>query len=198
MMMKKKIILSLFTCILLLVSSIAGLKWFYTISGLPQKILNTNNFLCVQVQGFSMIGMVDPWEYLWIEKEIKDIRKGDIVLFEGTFKQLYVKKIFGKQWDTLSLVDTKSGFQVQINGSVVKTSTGVIFEFSKNKKDLLTLYQGILPRDTYFVLGNHAEGTYDASRFGLINVSQIKGIVREKSTRDDFCQYKKTGSYKEW
>ena len=38
-------------------------------------------------------------------------------------------------------------------------------------------YKGIIPPDTYLILGDNPFGTYDSTRFGLIDKSNIVGKV---------------------
>lgn len=49
------------------------------------------------------------------------------------------------------------------------------------KDKLLQLYEnsfkGIIPENTYIILGNQPEGTLDSTRFGLVDKSGIIGKV---------------------
>jgi len=38
-------------------------------------------------------------------------------------------------------------------------------------------YGGVIPKDTVFLLGNHASGTLDSTRFGLVHQSDIIGKI---------------------
>ncbi len=73
--------------------------------------------------------------------------------------------------------------QIVVNGDVLTNSEGLLYQLSKARAAMLTLYEhdyhGVIPPDTYLVLGENPTGTLDSSRFGLISRDAIIGRVVE-------------------
>ncbi|MGC9067320.1 MAG: S26 family signal peptidase, partial [Minisyncoccia bacterium] len=60
-----------------------------------------------------------------------------------------------------------------------KNSQGIPYTFSGNKYKMLALYEndykGIIPPNTYLLLGDQVNGSVDATVFGLVDKSDIIG-----------------------
>jgi signal peptidase I len=73
---------------------------------------------------------------------------------------------------------------LHVNGAVVRNSAGAAYEFAAARGRMLELYahdyNGIIPPNTYLVLGDNIAGTLDSSRFGFITRADIQ-YVAERS-----------------
>ena len=71
----------------------------------------------------------------------------------------------------------KNGWQILVNGKVLKNSEGKAYLLNEQRKKILSLYEkdynGVIPENAYLVLGNLPEGSMDSTRFGLIGKSSI-------------------------
>ncbi len=112
-----------------------------------------------------------------------EIQRGDIVVLEHPgHSNPIIKIIKCIPKDRFELKESEDGaFNILLNGKVLKNSSNQAYKFSKNRKRMLSLYQedygGIIPEDTYLLLGDKASGSLDASRFGLIDKKEILGKV---------------------
>jgi type IV secretory pathway protease TraF len=77
-----------------------------------------------------------------------------------------------------------------IDGRNATNSRGEQYLIDERGYALLSLYynddKGVMPPDTYLLLGNIATGTFDSTRFGLIGRADIlgKAIVVQNATND--------------
>lgn len=85
----------------------------------------------------------------------------------------------------LSPNQCKERFGVGVNGEILKNSEGKEYYLDEKRATLLRdyerQYQGIMPEDFYYILGNMSEGSVDSTRFGLIGKDQIIGKVAPKN-----------------
>jgi signal peptidase I len=64
-----------------------------------------------------------------------------------------------------------------INGKPATNSEGVAYNIQSSMLTLYSQSYPTIPPDTYLILGNHVDGTLDASRFGLVARQDIIGKV---------------------
>ena len=92
-----------------------------------------------------------------------------------------IKIVKGVPGDKFGLEKFGNYWQIIINGEVVKNSKGEPYQLSESAYNLLSLYVkdygGVIPPDTYLILGNLPAGSLDSSRFGLVDKSGIAGKV---------------------
>lgn len=73
----------------------------------------------------------------------------------------------------------QAGWNILINDEILKNSKGEEYFLSEQGHRMLSLYEndyrGIIPANAYLLLGNVASGSLDASRFGLVDKSDILG-----------------------
>jgi len=93
-----------------------------------------------------------------------EIKRGDLVLYRYTGDKVPLLKI---------------EYNLIINGKITVNSQNMPYVFNGNKYRMLALYehdyQGIIPQNTYLLLGDQANGSVDASVFGLVDKSDIIG-----------------------
>lgn len=110
-----------------------------------------------------------------------EIQKGDIVVCRFSFRQDPVIKIVrAVPGDSFGLKEVAGGDALLlINGAELKNSAGRVYEFSGKRKQMLSLYErdykGVIPANSYLLLGNLAEGSLDSTRFGLVDREAIIG-----------------------
>ena len=113
------------------------------------------------------------------------IQRNDIVLyFYSGNKNPIIKIIKGIPGDKFSLKKTNKGWYILINGEILKNSQNQPYILDKRAYKVLSLYEkdykGIIPEDTYLILGNLPQGSIDSSYFGLVGKKDILGKVRVK------------------
>jgi hypothetical protein len=92
-----------------------------------------------------------------------------------------LKVVRGLPGDRFALrkVADSDRWALYVNDVELQTSTGAPFRFNERRMRMLQLYEkdsaGILPKDAILVLGNKAEGTLDATRFGLVGTTDVLG-----------------------
>ena len=138
------------------------------------------------VRGDSLFGVLKSGtrvEVLFGYYECRPIRRGDVVAYRfGGNQEPLVKIVRGITGDELALRSTGMGYEIMVNGAPVMTSEGVPYIVGEAGFKLLSLYvrdfEGVIPKDSYLILGNLAGGSRDSSQFGLVSKSDIVGKVR--------------------
>jgi signal peptidase I len=109
--------------------------------------------------------------------------RGDLVLYDYAGNDYpLLKQIRAIPGDSFALQTEGSGSKIMINGESLTTSTGDVFIFNEAAAKLLSLYvrdfQGVIPQESYLILGNLAHGSVDSSQFGLVAKKDLLGKVR--------------------
>lgn len=137
-----------------------------------------------EVRGNSLspfINAGDSVEIYYGYYDTHEIQRGDIVVCRFSFRQDPVIKIVravpGDSFGFKDLGD--GGALLLINGDVLENSVGRPYEFTGRRKRMLALYardyKGVIPPDSYLLLGDAAEGSLDSGRFGLVDKEVIIG-----------------------
>ena len=124
----------------------------------------------VRVDGDSMNPTLENRELLLLQKFSTNYNRFDIVVFRYNNDKL-VKRVIGLPGDYIEYKDDK----LYVNGEVIeenyihkKTSDFKLEDFGYNK----------IPEGKYFVLGDNRTNSLDSRYIGLIDESDIKGIVK--------------------
>lgn len=110
-----------------------------------------------------------------------EVQRGDIVVCRFSFRQDPVIKLArAVPGDNFALKELpEGGVLLLINGAVLENSAGRPYKFTGKRKQMLSLYvkdyEGVIPENSYLLLGNIAEGSLDSSRFGLADREVIIG-----------------------
>ena len=104
------------------------------------------------------IMLLDKFSY-----NFKDIKRFDIVVIK-TKKEHLIKRIIGLPGETIEYKDNK----LYINEKEVKENF-----LHKNTKDYK--YEGIIPKNYYFVVGDNRTNSLDSRTIGLIKRDEIIG-----------------------
>jgi len=113
------------------------------------------------------------------------IKRGDIVLVKYLGNEYpLIKIVKAVPNDSFHLQKAENGWQILVNGMVLKNFEGRPYLLNKQKKRMLSLYendyQGIIPEGAYLVLGNISSGSVDSTKFGLVGKSAIIAKVKFK------------------
>ncbi|MBI4812205.1 signal peptidase I [Candidatus Falkowbacteria bacterium] len=165
--------------------------FFYFIKNynLPKKF----RFDCINkikeriIRGNSMSGVIEADQTVKIffgYYNCNKVKAGDVVAynFTGNSEPIIkiVKAIGGDKFQLRQSPD-KSGWNVAINDKVAKNSVGEPYILNESGHRMLFLYEkdykGIIPENSYLLLGNLSNGTLDSSRFGLVSKNDILGKV---------------------
>ncbi len=145
---------------------------------IEQKSLVKGNSLAPLVRNGSTIA----WEPLSCTK-LPLSNETIVILKNGSSKIPLIKIIKAIHGDRFKIkqIGTRPLWYVEVNGKLLKNSAKVLYKLPTAKARMLQLYEksfkGIIPPNTYMVLGDQVGGTTDSSRFGLINRKAIIGVI---------------------
>ena len=131
-------------------------------------IIRTYFVTLVRVSGTSMESTLKNGDILVLNKYIynkDDIKRFDIVVVKEKDEKL-IKRVIGLPSETLEYKDNT----LYINGKVVKE------DYLKEETDDYK-YEGKIPENCYFVMGDNRDVSLDSRYFGCFDKKQIKGKV---------------------
>jgi signal peptidase I len=125
----------------------------------------------VKVEGTSMMPNLLDQERLFINQfsyKFQGINRGDTVVFwfPGDTTKSYIKRVIGVPGDTVSV----SNGTVVLNGRELQEDY-VPAEY----RDHISMLPVRIPKDQYFVLGDHRSSSNDSRMWGLVPRSYIYG-----------------------
>jgi len=110
------------------------------------------------------------------------LKYGDVVLFHSDSSRVpLIKALRGLPGDKFAVSDGK----IVINGSTVTNSAGEPYRLSPPRAAMIALYvhdnHGVIPPDSFLVMGENPAGSLDSSRFGLVSRQAIIGRLVENA-----------------
>lgn len=137
------------------------------------------------VRGDSLSGFIENEEIVKIlfgYYDCNEVGREDVIAYDFAGRDVPIIKIVkGIPGDEFHLKETSDGWNILINGEVVKNSQNQTYVLNENGYNMLSLYEnsydGVMPENTYIIMGNLVSGTVDSSRFGLIHKTDILGKV---------------------
>jgi len=139
-----------------------------------------------EVRGGSLSGLLDAGTEITVINGFYDcheVLRGDIVAFHLSGHDSPLSKIArGLPGDNFAV----EGDQLFINHRLAVTTDGTPYRLDVKAAQMISLYvksyHGVIPPDTYLLLGNVATGSLDSTRFGLIDREGIVGkiVARKK------------------
>jgi len=127
----------------------------------------------VKVEGTSMMPGLTDQERIFINKytyklSAGSIERDDLVVFHYPYDptQSYIKRIIGLPGDTIQIEDGT----VFVNGSKLEEPY-VPDEY----RDHMSLAREVVPKDHYFVLGDHRSSSNDSRVWGFVERREIYG-----------------------
>ena len=125
----------------------------------------------VKVEGVSMMPGLEDQERIFVNKFVyrwEPIQRGDIIVFRyprDTSKS-YIKRVIGVAGDRVRIVNG----QVYVNGEALDEDyVPSDYADGRSYPDL------VVPRNSYFVLGDHRTMSSDSREFGAVNDRYIYG-----------------------
>ena len=113
------------------------------------------------------------------------VKRDDIIAYDfaGQPSEPIIKIIKAIPGDSFKLQRAGSNWNILINNKILKNSQGQPYNLPEAKYKMLHLYErdfnGLIPADTYLILGNLPSGSLDSTRFGLVHKNDILGKVVE-------------------
>ena len=104
------------------------------------------------------------------------LKHGDVVLFHSDSSRIpLIKAIRGLPGDRFAV----SNGNIFINGAPATNSAGEPYQLSPPRAAMIALYvhddHGIIPPDSFLVMGENPAGSIDSTRFGLVTRQAILG-----------------------
>lgn len=138
------------------------------------------------VIGTSLKPLIEPGEtvkVLFGYYNCHNVEREDIIVYDyAGNKDPIIKIVKGVPGDTFALKESGSGWNILINGQILKNSEGQPYLISGNEYKMLSLYvkdYPVIPENTFLILGNLASGSLDSTHFGLVQKSGILGKVEK-------------------
>ena len=125
----------------------------------------------VKVEGVSMMPGLEDQERIFVNKFVyrwEPIQRGDIIVFRyprDTSKS-YIKRVIGVAGDRVRIVKG----QVYVNGEALDEDY-----VPSDYADGRSYPELVVPRNSYFVLGDHRTMSSDSREFGAVNDRYIYG-----------------------
>lgn len=135
------------------------------------------------IRGTSLTGIIEhgqPIQILFGYYSCNPVRAGDMVVYSyAGHSAPLLKVVHGMPGDRIELQRQTDGWRLIINGEQARTSLNEPYFLDSHAHAILALYirdyKGIIPNDSYLILGNLSEGTLDSTRFGLIHKNDLMG-----------------------
>ena len=148
----------------------------------PEKCFSTKEY---RVRGNSMYPVLQDGQDINVEigsYACNAIERDDVVLVElASREDPIIKAVRGIPGDNIELRKAENGENIIINGGILVNSEGTPYVLQGNRAKMISLYvngrDSVIPENTYLLLGNEPGGSYDSTRFGLLDKSQIVGKV---------------------
>ena len=124
-----------------------------------------------------MYPRLDSGDMLLYYRLEKNIKYQDIIVFDkaaedGGEAQLFVSRVIGAPGDTVEITEERG---LTVNGNTVIESN--IFYPTMPYEEGIAEYPVKLGEGEYFVLADQRNGGMDSRYFGIVNISEIRGVV---------------------
>lgn len=184
--MNSKTISIIFVVLIFLIPGFYAFFWNQT--------AKTENLTCITkieeriVRGNSLSGLIEDGQTVKIlfgYYNCNEIERGDIIVYNYSGnKNLIIKIIKGLPGDKFSLEKVDSDYNILINDKIVRNSKNQPYVLDEKGYKMLSLYErdyeGIIPKNSYLILGNLAGGSLDSEDFGLVDKKDILGKVTSR------------------
>lgn len=139
------------------------------------------------VSGNSLHGLIENGSTVRIYYgfyKCNEVERGDLVIYNyAGNKNPLIKIAKGMPDDNFHLEQNDNIWHIKINNQILKNSENIPYALDSRAHRMLSLYEneykGIMPQNTYLIMGNLVGGSTDSSRFGLISKNDILGKAEE-------------------
>jgi len=105
--------------------------------------------------------------------------RGNIVLFVSGAESVPLAKVVAAEPSDRWSVTDDGG--VLVNDAEIRNSSDVSYRLDASRASMLRLYEaaynGVIPPDTYLLLGERVGGSLDSSQFGLVHRNDVIGKI---------------------
>lgn len=105
--------------------------------------------------------------------------RGNIVLFVSGAQSVPLAKVVAAEPGDRWSVTDEGG--VLVNEAEIRNSADVAYRLDAARASMLRLYEaaynGVIPPDSYLLLGERREGSLDSSQFGLVHRTDVIGKI---------------------
>ena len=129
-------------------------------------LLRTFIITPVRVDGTSMNSTLNDGDIMILNKinyRFNDIERFDIVVIKY-YKERFIKRVIGLPGETIKYIDN----ELYINNIKVEE------HFLQEETDDYS-YEGFIPENCYFVMGDNRRDSLDSRSFGCVNKEEILG-----------------------
>lgn len=148
---------------------ILGLAGFFLVDAQLRK-----HFSIHWVSGTSMEQNLHDGDAVLVKKQAP-IRRYEVIVFSVPNEpDMFVKRVVGMPGDTLMIQNNRMVLNI---GEPENFET--IYTFQVNSAAAKTMQSLTkIPKDCYFVIGDHVDVSKDSRTFGLVRQTEIEGIVQ--------------------
>lgn len=137
------------------------------------------------VRGSSLSPLIESderVEVLFGFYDCNEVKLNDIVLYgHPGYEEPLIKIVKGISGDNFRLEENEEGWNILIDGNIVQNSEDIPYLINEKRANMLKLYEkdykGIIPDNTFLLLGNVPSGSMDSTRFGLVDKVEFLGKV---------------------
>jgi signal peptidase I len=171
------------------------MRWFPVLAALFLASCRTAGPAGVRVEtavvrGGSMSPLLKDGDLLKISYGFYDtheVQRGDLVVCRFAFRRdpiiKLVRAVPGDRFGLKELPDASA--LLLVNGAELENSAGKPYKFNVRRKRMLALYEkdykGVIPANSYLLLGDLPEGSLDSGIFGLVDRSALIGKAAAKN-----------------
>lgn len=149
------------------------------------KAIFNDSIITRIVRGNSMSPLVKNGQEIKIDINFynnKDVSKNDIVYINHpSNKNNLIKIIIAIPNDKFKLDKYQNGYSISVNDKTARNSEGKTYIFTTKEYSMFKLYEdsykGVIPPNSYIVLGDNINNSLDSRKFGLIDRSNIIGKI---------------------
>jgi len=110
--------------------------------------------------------------------KLRDPRRGDVIVFEYPEdpSKDFIKRVIGTPGDEVQVINKR----VYVNGKLYDNPHEVhkekeVIPFSQNPRDNTKIIK--VPENSYFVMGDNRDRSYDSRFWGFVKMDKIKGLA---------------------
>ena len=137
------------------------------------------------VQGSSLSGFIENGQKITVKEgyyQCSPVERGDVVIYNYAGTTPLIKVVKGIAEDSFALQQVSKGkYYIVLDGQVAQNNSGQPYIIGSDQYAMLSLYvrdfKGVIPKDSYLIMGNLRGGSSDSSEFGLVAKQDLIGKV---------------------
>lgn len=179
---------------IIIILTIVGSGFFWLSSHKPSLVDSINNGCFTSeetktVKGNSLSGFLENGTEVKVINNFykctdNEVKRDDVILFSYSGnKDPLIKIVKAVPGDKFALFHVGNGWNISINDEMLTNSKGDLYLINRERYEMLALYEkdyhGVIPPNSYLILGNLTEGSTDSTQFGLVDKGSLiaKAIV---------------------